>query len=288
MKERTMHYNITLRLLTITLILVCRTSECSAQQKESDESRAAARHELFLTTATGLVVTSGQSDKPLKCVEGSVLRYMNPVRGRFNDAETFAYIDEYGQLRMMLSVSLRGNGKIFLEAASVSPEPLFGKLPGFGEWTPEHGGSGKTAASIQPAINANKARSLLIMRRIAGSVKIEFMKREWNEARLLSQPLYRYSAKDQGISDGAIFAFGEANDPEGFLHVWHENSSAEEGGSGTWYWLAAGSTSLPLRVSHDEQILWEKKGFWTSPRLPEVSYVESYLGDRKELIDEEQ
>src|SRR5947207_203892 len=37
------------------------------------------------------------------------------------------------------------------------------------------------------------------------------------ELRLLTTPLYRFSAADQGILDGALFAFAISNDPDMFL-----------------------------------------------------------------------
>lgn len=39
------------------------------------------------------------------------------------------------------------------------------------------------------------------------------------ECRLLPQPLYRFDAPEQGILDGAIFAFVVANDPDLLLTV---------------------------------------------------------------------
>ena len=120
------------------------------------------------------------------------------------------------------------------------------------------------------------------MRKIASSVEFKFKKREWSPARLLTQPLHRYQAPKAGITDGAIFAYGESNDPEALLHVWHE--SAVVGSAGMWYWLAAASTSLPLRCEQDEEVVWDKTGFWSSPRPPESPYVETLVAEHPELV----
>lgn len=254
-------------------------------QDAAPESRREARHQQFLETASQLTLTVKGYDEVLELKSPSLLRYSNPVRGRFNDAESFVFTTDDMVPHVVLSVSLRGTGRLMMEAVSISPRELKGKLPAFGAWAPEHGGSDRLAATAQMPLTERRTRRLVAMRRIAESLTFHFKKREWSKARLLSQPLYRYAAPKAGIADGAIFAYSESNDPEALLHVWHEVS--EEYPKGRWYWLAAASTSLPLRLQQDGEVLWEKPGYWISPRPPESAYVEAFIGMHSDLLDPE-
>ena len=136
---------------------------------------------------------------------------------------------------------------------------------------------------LQSPCNEKATRSLVMMRGIASSITFEFRKREWTQARLLTQPLDRYAAPDHSITNKAIFACGESNDLDVFLHVWHEVS--EEWPLGKWYWLAAMSTSLPLYLQREDNVLREKPGYWSSARAPSSSCVETLVGLHSDLVD---
>lgn len=269
----------------VVFFVITATACCFGQAKDGDVmmTRRDARHDLFVATASDLQVFAEESEEALKATIPSLLRYNNPVRGRFNDAETFVFTTGDGCPKVLLSVSLRSTGKLFMEAVSVSPNGLKGQLPRFGKWAPKHGGSGRVETTFQSRRSDPATRRLVVMRRIANSVTFEFKKREWTEARLLTQPIYRYSSPEKSITDGAIFAYSESNDPEGFLHVWHETS--EESPSGKWYWLAAASTSLPLRLQQEDQVQWEKSEYWSSARNAGSAYVETLVSLHPDLVD---
>lgn len=269
----------------MVVFVVTTTACCFGQAKDGDVAmnRRDARHDLFVETASDLQVFADESEEALNAKIPSVLRYNNPVRGRFNDAKSFVFTTEDGCPKVMLSVSLRSTGKLFIEAVSVSPNGLNGQLPSFGNWAPKHGGSGPVETTFQSRRNDTATRRLVMMRRIANSVTFEFKKRDWTEARLLTQPIYRYSSPTNSITDGAIFAFSESNDPEAFLHVWHQKS--EDGVSGKWFWLAAASTSLPLRLKQEDQVQWEKPEYWSSARTADSAYVEALVSRHPDLVD---
>ena len=114
---------------------------CQGVLTPADEgSKRDLRHKLFVETVSGLEITSTDAS-PLNVNNTPVLRYYNPVRGRSNDGEMFVLTDDTGVPRVVTALSLR-NDRFWIEAASISGQPLEGELPGFGDWKPEVGGSG--------------------------------------------------------------------------------------------------------------------------------------------------
>lgn len=277
--------NMKLTKILLAVFAVCcgNGSVCAQESTDSEQALREARHAMFATTASDLKIEYGEPTAVLQLNKTALLRYNNPVRGRFNDGEMFVLTDESNVPRMIVATSIRATGRLFIEAVSISGKPLWGQLPVFGKWRPKFGGSGKVVSKVQPENAETATRRLIAMRKIASSVEFKFKKREWSLARLLTQPLHRYQAPEVGITDGAIFAYGESNDPEALLHVWHE--LADGASEGKWYWLAAASTSLPLRCEQDDEIVWEKSGFWSSPRPPESSYVETLVANHPELVE---
>jgi hypothetical protein len=75
------------------------------------------------------------------------------------------------------------------------------------------------------------------------------------QLRLLTKPVYRYSAESQGILDGAMFAFTQGTNPEVLLLV-------EAEGAGTaaksWRYGFARMSSFYLRVLRGDKIVWER------------------------------
>ncbi|MCG8652216.1 MAG: hypothetical protein MI861_20420, partial [Pirellulales bacterium] len=203
--------------------------------------------------------------------------------GQYNDGAMFVLQDQSSRPHAFVAGSIRGNGKLFLEVVSVSPDRLSSELGRFGKWNPEYGGSGPVVAALQPPGGKLANRRLLAMRQIARSITFDFFNGGWTEARLLTQPVFRFAAPKQGIVDGAIFGYAESNDPEGVLVVWLQDSNSKP----TWYWLAAGSTSLPLRCSEKGMLKWEKSGFWKSPQTPESAYVEMIHSTHPELVPQD-
>ncbi|HLJ11230.1 MAG TPA: hypothetical protein VKU82_08575 [Planctomycetaceae bacterium] len=76
-----------------------------------------------------------------------------------------------------------------------------------------------------------------------------------DELRLLTTPVYRYSATDQGVVDGAMFAFVQGTNPEVLVLV-----EAVETGPGTkvWRYGFARMSSFYLRVRRGDQVVWEQ------------------------------
>ena len=121
-----------------------------------------------------------------------------------------------------------GNGRsmVFHEFHSLSLQPLQTvKFGGTGSWTPAKPGLEMAAATGAAAPADSDRQRLTQMRAIAREFR-GWMKdnQDVTELRLLPQPIVRYSAPEQGVRDGAIFALvWKGTDPEILLVVEDRN-----------------------------------------------------------------
>src|SRR4029077_11993940 len=76
------------------------------------------------------------------------------------------------------------------------------------------------------------------------------------QLRLLTTPMYRYSASSHGILDGAMFAFVQGTNPEVLLLVEAQGANPAER---AWRYGFARMSSYNLRVRRGEQTVWERK-----------------------------
>jgi len=75
------------------------------------------------------------------------------------------------------------------------------------------------------------------------------------QLRLLTTPVYRYSAPDQGIADGALFAFVQGTNPEVLILI-----EAFEGDPAvrSWRYGFARMSSFNLRVQRENRVVWRR------------------------------
>jgi hypothetical protein len=85
------------------------------------------------------------------------------------------------------------------------------------------------------------------------------------QLRLLTTPVYRYSAIDEGILDGAMFAFVQGTNPEVLLLI---EALDQESNQGAWRYGFARMSCFRLRVRRDEATVmeWEREPVPTPDR----------------------
>ena len=93
------------------------------------------------------------------------------------------------------------------------------------------------------------------MRRMAGAFSAEKTTREGTvrPLRLLPQPVYRFSGDHPEVLDACVFAFVEETDPEILLLI----EAQKAGKSTAWMYALARMNSIPLRVTRDQEMVWE-------------------------------
>jgi hypothetical protein len=85
------------------------------------------------------------------------------------------------------------------------------------------------------------------------SAAISKPKTEPEPVRRLPTPIYRYSAADSGVTDGAIVAFVKGTDPEVMLLI-EARSNAE---AVRWNYAVARCTSWAVTVRLDEDVVYD-------------------------------
>lgn len=76
------------------------------------------------------------------------------------------------------------------------------------------------------------------------------------QLRTLATPLYRYSANDRGIADGALFAIVQGTNPEVLLLV---EADTIDPSDPFWRYGFARMSCFNLRVYRDEKIVWQRQ-----------------------------
>jgi hypothetical protein len=75
------------------------------------------------------------------------------------------------------------------------------------------------------------------------------------QLRLLTTPVYRYSAIDQGIVDGALFAYVQGTNPEVLIII---ESFGSGPAAGIWRYGFVRMSSFNLRVHRDNRLVWKR------------------------------
>jgi hypothetical protein len=222
------------------------------------------------------VFRKDHAEQPLKMIEEPVQRWSNPIRNFFSDGGLFLWLDGK-RPAVAATVSIRGNGKVWVEMASLSPSALR-CVRGTSEfWTPQSA-SAVEQLLVDAPVPAELPRMRLVqMRRLCEqfAVRTEPINDPPNELRLMPQPVYRFQDAGSGILDGALFAFAETTDPEALLLLEAAKSSGAE--AAHWRYTMAKMTSRPIVARRSEKVVWSIPGYWLKPRTMNDAYQEREL-----------
>jgi hypothetical protein len=263
-------------------ILVCLLTSV-ANAVEPDPAAAESVRQQRLEQMKGLIdeVSLGTDDPSpleLKRLDRPILRYTNPLTDSIEEGALFLWMAGKRPVAAV-SPSFRGT-TIFWELSSLSDTPLKLIRNGVVVWQPPSSSrkSEKFAEAPVPAPAA--AGRLVQMRALARRFQVRELRREqWQEGRLLSQPLHRWEDSSSGVIDGALFGYAETTDPELLLVI--EARQESDAKQATWHFVLAKMTSSPMTVNLDEKQIWSVDGYWRNPRTPQDPYVEAQLGPTK-------
>jgi hypothetical protein len=140
------------------------------------------------------------------------------------------------------------------EFHSLCEAPLAGKYEGTEVWRTSVGGVRFLPLDEAPAPAATAPQRLLQVRRLASEFSVTKNERDGSrqELRLLSQPVYRYSAPEKQIHDGALFVFVQGTDPEVFLLL----EARGQSDAPEWSFAAARMNSVGFQVRRHDQEVW--------------------------------
>ncbi len=150
---------------------------------------------------------TSRQDRLLSFEERPILRYTNPVRNFFTDGVVFLWRhdskpDLPGAPALLGALSVRGNGDVFCEFASLTSSPLQCDLGLRRTWTPEKTTQVDVPLKVQiPNVN-DERRQLLAMRQLIRRFSVRMSEadnpEQKKELRRLSNPLVQWSDPSSG------------------------------------------------------------------------------------------
>jgi hypothetical protein len=114
---------------------------------------------------------------------------------------------------------------------SLTPGPLIATNDQTVSWSPEQAGIQWKSFDQTPPVADKKATRLLQMRRLVRSYKVILydLQDKPTELRFLPKPLFEYSTPRAGVTDGVMFSYVVATDPEAILLVEAFDESGKTG-----------------------------------------------------------
>jgi hypothetical protein len=195
--------------------------------------------------------------KELRPLAEPLLRWDNPV-SNVPDGLLALWVDQHARPAAIVQVFIAAGTKdLWLhEWQSLTTEPfqvLEGRRP---YWTPRRGGITWRKVAEGEAPGESNVSRLVQMKRLARRFVAEddFEGKSRWELRLMSTPLYRYGGTpgENGVVDGALFAFAHGTDPEALVLI-----EAYQDATGTgWRYALAPMTGYALRMKLDTAEVW--------------------------------
>jgi hypothetical protein len=290
-----------LPLLVAAAALFLRSSLLTIQQVRSEENREsksdseqakkerAARLEFMRRSAASLLVKmkSGADYNMTQIVQAPLLHYTNPG-GETLDATVWAW-GRRGRPVALASISqersVGGIEKWSCEMVSLSEQPLrLEAKPGW-QWVPATSGiewkpiAGAPPVGETPVIRARQMRDIARQFTAAG---IHNQGKDSTELRFMDRPLSRFSDPDNGLVDGAFYAFASGTNPEVLLIL---EGRRDNGGKSVWHYGFArmGADRLVARLG--ENVVWEQPEIqrWvrTEPYFSAFGPTEEVFGSDK-------
>lgn len=211
----------------------------------------------------------GHSDKPCEFVEAPLMRFDNPI-SKVGDGLIFLWTDAGRPVAAMKSYyNMTPNtwGRTFVSLATRPMELRVANQP---LWTPRAAGVSFQVLKDVPAPADKPALRLIQMRDIAKQFQVVDNwgikdPTDW-QLRVLPTPLYRYQVRDEGVADGALFAY-TLSGPEALLLL--EARQTKRGLE--WHFAASRCTRFGVTFS------WKDTKVAEFPRLDDWPATQTYF-----------
>jgi len=240
------HRNQVVGLVALAAITICHCC-CSLPLATSEEPLAAAKtwlEERVREFEEYHFERDSKGMPQLEMVPRSVLNWSNAERGT-NQGALFLWTHE-GRPQL-IACAFEWGGSVKHEFHSLSTDPIALKR---GETTHRFdGGIEWTKLDGAPKPAASRALRLAQMRRQADRFRVTIGQKNWDETRLLPQPVFRSPESVSG--DVAVFVFVQGTDPECVLLL-------ETTSEGEWRYGLARQTKWGLKAELDGHPAWER------------------------------
>jgi len=240
--------------LAVGLHLVAAGMPASAQTKGGDRDDARSKRAREMDRRAGQIkVYKVKDGKNLEVPrrEQPLLRYSDPTRDFF-DGTVWAWGTSG---RPVAIVTFERHESIWTyEVLSLAADGIAADLPTGQRWAPRKPGLEWQALPDAPAPADGEAQRLrqmkTLMERFSAS---EMLGSESFELRRMPTPIHRYSDRDSGIRDGAMFLLVYGTNPEVLVLI-----ECREAGEPKWYFNLSRLTAARVTVRLDGREVWTK------------------------------
>jgi len=264
--------------IVVALVLAaCERGHGQEAPDKSDDEARKQRLEYMKSFRSDFELFRGtRSDQPLNAVDDPIQRFSNPIRNFFSDCGVFLWLDGKRPVAVA-TVSIRGNGVVWFETASLSSGALRCLRKENTYWTPQSASLAEQRLTDAPPPAASPRSRLAQMRQLCEqfTFRTEPVLEKPTQLRLMPQPLFRFDDEVAGIIDGGLFAFAETTDPEALLLLEAVGGSGNE--APYWRFTVAKMTSRPTVAERNEKTVWSVGGYWLNPRSINDPYQERQL-----------
>jgi hypothetical protein len=221
--------------------------------KPSDEKTELAE---FLDDARHYVIRTTKPEAELKLHEPAVLNFTNPERNQ-ERGSVFVWLHEgrpavMGQFFRHDTQNRRPKKHALHSLMAV---PLEAKYRDRLAWAPDQPGIEWKSFPAAPAVARTRNERLLQMRQLVRPFRVNLIdpKDKVTELRLAPRPLFEYSAPRAGVTDGVIFSYLVATDPEAILLV----EAFDEAGKTGFRYAFARFHFWRLTATLDDRTVWD-------------------------------
>jgi hypothetical protein len=226
-----------------------------AKQPKPDEKTELAE---FLDDAKHYAIRIAKPDAVLKLRESPLLNFTNPERNQ-ECGSVFVWLheDRPAVMGQFFRHDSRA-GRLKKHALhSLAGGPLEAKFNDRIAWTPEQPGIEWKSFPEAPPVAANARQRLFQMKQLSAQIKVSLTdprdKDKPIALRRLDRPLFEYSAPKQGVTDGAIFSYVVATDPEAILLI----EAFEEGKKTGFRYALARFHFWQLTAALNDKTVWD-------------------------------
>jgi hypothetical protein len=221
---------------------------------------SAAQMKAMHRRAASLAVRRGKENaQPVGLVDAALLRYSSPGGDTgTTDGSIWAW-GKGGRPAALAAVFFHrlegGDEKWSCELLSLSDEPVSVHAAGW-KWTPARSELRWQTVPDAPAVAESDAQRTRQMKDLARrfSASATYHKDRTDQLRLMIRAIHRYADPDNGLIDGAVYAFASGTNPEALLLL---EARASGGERPAWHFSFARMGAGAVEARLDDKVVWE-------------------------------
>jgi len=253
--------SVLLRVGMLTGSISCASAEEGAPSTDrSAQEASAAQMKAMQRRAASLDVRRGKEEpQRIELVEAALLRYSSPGGDTGTaDGSIWAW-GKRGRPAALTAVFFQrlagGNEKWSCELLSLSEGPVAVESAAGWKWTPARSELRWHPVSGAPAVAENEAERGRQMKDLARrfTASATYHEGRTDQLRLMIRAIHRYADPDNGLIDGAIYAFASGTNPEALLLL----EARSSGGRAAWHFSFARMGAGTGEARLDDKIVWE-------------------------------